>query len=169
MLVLLSSVLEQEPRKPIGEWLILDKAHAIKNHKSQTYHSIPAPREHFNACLIMTDTPLNNKLQDGYALLRTLKSHTLPTFLLFQAASLRSLSSGPSYPEGYHKARHIQLLDATSLQQPQTALKQTFPELHRTLIVKFPLDPEDPRLSNKAFKMFKKSIRPGSRGGKHAG
>ena len=53
-LVLLSGILEQKPRNPIGEWLVLDEAHAIKNSDSRTYHAISALRQHFKACLLMT-------------------------------------------------------------------------------------------------------------------
>ncbi|KAF9779057.1 hypothetical protein IL306_002743 [Fusarium sp. DS 682] len=169
MLVFLSGIFDREPRNPMAEWLILDEAHSIKNRESRTYHSVSTLREQFDGCLMMTGTPLDNKWQDDYALLRMLKGHPISNFLLFKAAFLQSLSSGPGYPEGYHKARYIQMLDATSLRRPQNAIEQAFPRLHRTMIVKFSLDPEDRRRSNEAFKMFKKSRRPGGRGGKTAG
>ncbi|EXA46627.1 hypothetical protein FOVG_03970 [Fusarium oxysporum f. sp. pisi HDV247] len=144
-------MLDQEPRRPMGEWLILDEAHAIKNRESRTYHSILTLRLQFDSCLMMTCTPLDNN------------------FLPFQAAFLQSLPSGPDFPEGFHRERYIQMLDACSLRRPQTTIEQEFPMLDRKRIVIFALDPEDRRRSNNAYNMFKKSRKPGGRGGKLAG
>jgi hypothetical protein len=160
MLVLLSGVLEQEPPKLVGEWLVLDEAHAIKNSESRTYHAISALRCHFNACLMMTGTPLDNKWDDGYALLSMLRGHPLTSFLLFKAAFFESLSSGPGHPEDYHKARFIQVLDAVSLRRPMSTITAAFPSLNQTVIVSFPLDPEDLQRSNHAFKRYKRAMRP---------
>ncbi|KAF4337505.1 CHD3-type chromatin-remodeling factor PICKLE [Fusarium beomiforme] len=77
MLVLLSGILDQEPRKPMGEWLILDEAHTIKNRESRTYHSISTLRCNFDGCLMITGTPLDNKWDDGYALLSMLNGHPI--------------------------------------------------------------------------------------------
>ncbi|KAJ4045994.1 hypothetical protein NW761_008007 [Fusarium oxysporum] len=169
MLVLLSGVLDQEPRRPMGEWLILDEAHAIKNRERRTYHSIFTLRLQFDSCLMMTGTPLDNKWDDSYALLSILHGHPITSFLPFQAAFLQSLSSSPDFPEGFHRERYIQMLDACSLRRPQTTIEQEFPMLDRKRIVTFALDPEDRRRSNDAYNMFKKSRKPGGRGGKLAG
>ncbi|KAM5365955.1 hypothetical protein ACJA88_012226 [Fusarium oxysporum] len=91
MLVLLAGMLDQEPRRPMGEWVILDEAHAIKNRESRTYHSILTLRLQFDSCLMMTCTPLDNKWDDGYALLSMLHGHPITSFLPFQAAFLQSL------------------------------------------------------------------------------
>ncbi|RKK98132.1 hypothetical protein BFJ68_g9281 [Fusarium oxysporum] len=163
MLVLLSGMLEQEPRKPMGEWLILDEAHAIKNRESRTYHSISTLRLQFDSCLMMTGTPLDNKWSDGYALLSMLHGHPITSFLLFQAAFVQSLSTGPDFPQGFHRQRYIQMLDACSLRRPQSAIEEEFPDIDRKRIVTFPLDPEDRRRSNDAYHMFKKARRPGSK------
>ncbi|KAF4452838.1 global transactivator [Fusarium austroafricanum] len=169
MLVLLSGIHEQEPRKPMGEWLIIDEAHAIKNHQSRTYHAISALREQFNACLMMTATPLDNNWTDLYSLISMLKGHPITDFLLFNAAFRQSLDSGPKKPEGFHKRRYIQLLDASSLQRPHSVIKDVYPPLNERKIIRFPLEPENRRLSNESFLMFKKASRPGSRtaGWKH--
>ncbi|EGU74831.1 hypothetical protein FOXB_14668 [Fusarium oxysporum f. sp. conglutinans Fo5176] len=95
--------------------------------------------------------------------------HPITSFLPFQAAFLQSLPSGPDFPEGFHRERYIQMLDACSLRRPQTTIEQEFPMLDRQRIVTFALDPEDRRRSNDAYNMFKKSRKPGSRGGKLAG
>ncbi|KAM0245565.1 hypothetical protein ACHAP5_005373, partial [Fusarium lateritium] len=152
--------LEQKPSKPVGEWLVLDEAHVIKNSESRSYHAISALRSHFHGCLMMTGTPLDNKWEDGYALLSLLRGHPLLSSLLFKAAFLKSLSSGSSYPEDYHKARYIQVLDATSLGRPMDCIKDMFPHINNTVVVMFPLDPEDRQRSNEAFKKFKKAMRP---------
>ncbi|KAM0319440.1 hypothetical protein ACHAPQ_010348 [Fusarium lateritium] len=169
MLVLLSGIHEQEPKRPMGEWLILDEAHAIKNHESRTYHAISALREQFNACLMMTATPLDNNWTDLYALISMLKGHPIANFLLFNAAFRKSLNKGPAEPEGFHKQRCIQLLDACSLQRPLSALNDIYPRLNKRNIIRFPLEPEDRRNSNESFQLFKKFSRPDSRtaGWKH--
>ncbi|KAF5663333.1 global transactivator [Fusarium denticulatum] len=156
MLVLLSGLHEQEPRKPMGEWLILDEAHAIKNHESRTYHAVSALREKFNACLMMTATPLDNSWTDLYALVSMLKGHPITSFLLFNAAFRQSLVSGPTQPEGLHKQRYIQLLDAVSLQRPHSAISDSYPPFYNRKVIKFPLTPEDRRLSNESFQEFKR-------------
>ncbi|EWG45972.1 hypothetical protein FVEG_06600 [Fusarium verticillioides 7600] len=163
MLVLLSGIHEQEPRKPIGEWLILDEAHAIKNHRSCTYHAVSALREQFNACLMMTATPLDNTWTDLYALISMLKGHPITSFLLFNAAFRRTLDSGATEPEGLHKQRYIQLLDACSLQRPRSAIIDSYPPFENRQVIKFPLAPEDRRLSNESFQLFKKFWRPDSK------
>nr|RBQ98575.1 hypothetical protein FVER53263_20036 [Fusarium verticillioides] len=163
MLVLLSGIFEQEPRRPIGEWLILDEAHAIKNRESRTYHSISALRANFDGCLMMTGTPLDNKWSDAYALISLLRGHPITSFLLFQAAFIKSLTSGPDFPEGFHRERYIQMLDACSLRRPHVTVQQEFPDIERKRIVTFPLDPDDRRRSNEAYHMFKKATRTGSK------
>ncbi|KAF5530049.1 global transactivator [Fusarium mexicanum] len=156
MLVLLSGIHKQEPRKPMGEWLILDEAHTIKNHRSRTYHAISSLREQFNACLMMTATPLDNSWTDLYALISMLKGHPITSFVLFNAAFRQSLDSGPARPEGFHKQRYIQLLDAVSLQRPQSAISDSYPPFDNRKIIKFRLAPEDRRLSNESFQEFKR-------------
>ncbi|KAG9503677.1 hypothetical protein J7337_003628 [Fusarium musae] len=163
MLVLLSGILEQEPRRPIGEWLILDEAHAIKNRESRTYHSISALRANFDGCLMMTGTPLDNKWHDAYALISLLRGHPITSFLLFQAAFIKSLTSGPGFPEGFRRERYIQMLDACSLRRPHVTVQQEFPDIEQKRIVTFPLDPDDLKRSNEAYHMFKKASRPGSK------
>ncbi|KAF4502692.1 global transactivator [Fusarium agapanthi] len=148
MLVLLSGMLEQEPQRPIGEWLILDEAHAIKSRESRTYHSIGALRVQFDSCLMMTGTPLDNKWNDAYALISMLHGHPITSFLLFQAAFIQNLSSGPDFPEGFHRERDIQMLDACSLRRPHITVQQEFPDI-------------DPKAHS--YQMFKKSRRPGSK------
>ncbi|KAF5686635.1 CHD3-type chromatin-remodeling factor PICKLE [Fusarium circinatum] len=117
-------MLEQEPQRPIGEWLILDEAHAIKNRESRTYHSIAALRVQFHSCLMMTGTPLDNKWNDAYALISMIHGHPITSFLLFQAAFIQNLSSGPGFPEGFHRERHIQMLDACSRRLPRSTIEQ---------------------------------------------
>ncbi|KAF5600417.1 global transactivator [Fusarium pseudoanthophilum] len=119
MLVLLSGIHKQEPRKPMGEWLILDEAHTVKNHQSRTYHAVSELREQFNACLMMTATPLGEPSTELYALLSMLKGHPITSFLLFNAAFRQSSDSGSTEPEKIHKQRCTQLLDACSLQLPR--------------------------------------------------
>ncbi|KAF5603649.1 global transactivator [Fusarium pseudocircinatum] len=155
-LVLLSGIHEQEPRKPMGEWLILDEAHAIKNHQSRTYHAVSALREKFNACLMMTATPLDNSWTDLYALVSMLKGHPITGFLLFNAAFRQSLVPAPTRPEGLHKQRYIQLLDAVSLQRPHSAISDSYPPFDNRKIIIFSLTPEDRRLSNESFQEFKR-------------
>ncbi|KAF5631954.1 hypothetical protein F25303_9548 [Fusarium sp. NRRL 25303] len=45
-----------------------------------------------------------------------LHGHPITSFLLFQAAFIQSLSTGPDFPQGFHRERYIQMLDARSLQ-----------------------------------------------------
>ncbi|KAF5700423.1 global transactivator [Fusarium mundagurra] len=163
MLVLLSEVHKQEPRKPMGEWLILDEAHAIKNHRSRTHQAISALREQFNACLMMTATPLDNTWKDLYALISMLRGHPITSFLLFNAAFRESLDSGPSEPEQLHKQRYIQLLDACTLQRPQSEIIDSYPPFDSRKIIRFPLTSEDRRLSNESFQLFKRFSRPDSK------
>lgn len=47
-------MLDQEPRSPMGEWLNLDEAHAIKNLESRTYHSMSTLKFQFDSYLMMT-------------------------------------------------------------------------------------------------------------------
>ncbi|KAF5580375.1 global transactivator [Fusarium pseudoanthophilum] len=126
MLVLLSGMLEQEPQRPIGEWLILDEAHAIKNRESRIYHSISALRVQFDSCLMMKGTPLDNKWNDAYALISLLRGHPITSFFLFQAAFIKSLTSGPDFPEGLHRERYIQMLNACSLRRPHITVQQEY-------------------------------------------
>ncbi|SPJ79981.1 uncharacterized protein FTOL_08372 [Fusarium torulosum] len=114
--------------------LILDKAYTIKNRESHIYQSISTLRYNFDSYLIITGTPLDNKWDNSYTLLSILRGHRITSFLLFQAAFLQSSPSGPGFPEGYHRARYIQILDACSLRRPQTVIEQEFPELHRKVI-----------------------------------
>jgi SNF2 family DNA or RNA helicase len=168
-LVLLSGIHEQEPRKPMGEWLVLDEAHAIKNHQSRTYHAVSALREQFNACLMMTATPLDNSWTDLYALISMLKGHPITSFLVFNAAFRQSLDSSHTQPEAFQKQRFIQLLDATSMQRPQSEISGSYPPFNNRKIIRFPLTPEDRRLSNESFQLFRKFSRPDSKtaGWKH--
>ncbi|KAL7759401.1 hypothetical protein ACKLNR_009491 [Fusarium oxysporum f. sp. zingiberi] len=91
-----------------------------------------------------------------------LHGHLITSFLPFQAAFLQSLSSGPDFPEGFHRERYIQMLNTCSLHRPQTTIEQEFPMLDRKHIITFALDPEDRRRSNDAYNMFKKSRKPGA-------
>ncbi|KAF5579377.1 global transactivator [Fusarium pseudocircinatum] len=53
--------------------------------------------------------------------------HGLPiSFLLFQAAFIQSLSSDSDFPEGSHRERYIQMLDACSLRRPHITAQQEY-------------------------------------------
>lgn len=126
-LVLLSGILEQKPRNPIGEWLVLDEAHAIKNSDSRTYHAISALRQHFKACLLMTSTPQDNKWEDSYALLTMLNGHPFTSFLISKAAFIESLNPQATEPAGKHKNCYTQLLNETTLRRPPVAIQDVLP------------------------------------------
>ncbi|KAF5712192.1 global transactivator [Fusarium mundagurra] len=88
-----------------------------------------------------------------------LHGHPITSFLLFQAAFIQSLSSGPEFPQGFYRERYIQILDACSLRRPHITVQQEY----RKRIVTFPLDPDDRKRSSDAYQMFKKARRPGSK------
>ncbi|KAF5571688.1 global transactivator [Fusarium phyllophilum] len=60
-----------------------------------------------------------------------LHGHPITSFLLFQAAFIQSLSSGLEFPEGFHRERYIQMLDACSLRRPHIAVQQEFLDINR--------------------------------------
>ncbi|RGP77304.1 global transactivator [Fusarium longipes] len=128
MVVLLSNALEQNLKRLMGEWLIPGEAHGIKNQGSRTYHAISKLRDTFDCCLMMTGTPLDNKWHDAYALFSMLRGHPLSSFLLFQAAFLQNIESGHRVPEGFHRERFIQMLDACTLRRPMNAIERELPK-----------------------------------------
>ncbi|KAF5538124.1 global transactivator [Fusarium napiforme] len=74
----------------------------------------------------MTGTPLDNKRNDAYALISLLRGHSITSFFLLQAAFIKSLTSGPDFPEGFHREGYIQMRDACSLRRPHITVQQEY-------------------------------------------
>ncbi|VTT74827.1 unnamed protein product [Fusarium fujikuroi] len=63
-----------------------------------------------------------------------LHGHPITSFLLFQAAFIQNLSTGPDFLQGFHRERYIQMLDACSLSRPQSAIEQELIETYRDIL-----------------------------------
>lgn len=69
---LLCSLYVQNRAKQLGPYIVLDEAHKIKNTWSRAYAAVQAIRPFYQACIMMTGTPLDNTWKDAYALLSLL-------------------------------------------------------------------------------------------------
>ncbi|KAL6923087.1 hypothetical protein ACHAPO_001260 [Fusarium lateritium] len=137
-LLLLSGSLDQGSQSPMGEWLVLDDALAIRNPNSRTYHAISNLRDSFNGCLMMVSV-FNYELYDFYPLVSMLRGHPFTSFLFYKATFLQSSKYNddlfhlfplvlPS-PKGYFKKRFEKMFKACCLRRPQWLLYDKIREL----------------------------------------
>ncbi|KAL2016391.1 hypothetical protein VTK56DRAFT_3813 [Thermocarpiscus australiensis] len=158
MASLLSGVIEQmtEDRHRLGEYLILDEAHAIKNTASRTYAAIEMLRSFFNTCIMMTGTPLENTWTDGFALLSLLSGHPITSLARMRLAFTKDSSLRASHnqvPKGAFLTRLIQMMDAVTLRRPLATIEHSLPTRTKE-VVEFSLPGKDLKDSNDAFRAF---------------
>ncbi|KAI7923635.1 global transactivator [Pyricularia oryzae] len=161
VLTLTSEVLEQEGAKRFGRMLILDEAHTIKNTRTISFNAIARFRERFEACLMLTATPLHNTWVDVFALACLLRGHDIRSLTDF-----RSVFTDPSdkrtrktarVPQGHHMDRIVRFMDAFTLRRPISVIhyKLTPFELE---VISIRLSPEDLRNSDEEFNKFKTAM-----------
>ena len=80
-LTLLTEVFDMLGAKKLGQYLVVDEAHAIKNTSGRTCTAVAQLRSLFTTCLMLTGTPVDNTWMDSFALLSLIDGHpiTSPT------------------------------------------------------------------------------------------
>lgn len=152
---LLSGLLRQEGAKPLGEYLILDEAHHIKNFQSLTYWAIKKLRLSFNTCVMMTGTPLDNTWLDVWALLSMLSGHPVTSIKrMRQAFTERGAKKKKRVPMGCYLTRIVAMLEAATLRRPESLVHDLLPG--RTVaVVESDLTDEERNRSNLSYETYK--------------
>lgn len=156
-LTLMSSIFD-ESDKCMGRFLVLDEAQTIKNSGGRTFEIVSVLRDRFDACLMLSGTPLDNTWMDSYALISLLRGHHITSRHVMQALFSEKVNGGRS-PRHKYLVRLMQMMDACTLRRPHSVIASLLPPLTST-IVNFELDDDDLFYSNEAFKEFKKSLGP---------
>ncbi|KAB5580374.1 P-loop containing nucleoside triphosphate hydrolase protein [Coniochaeta sp. 2T2.1] len=153
---LLSGILDMDGAKSLGEYLVLDEAHAVKNTDSQTYNAVKLLRSRCNTCVMLTGTPLDNTWQDGYGYLSLLEGHPVVSqdFMLKAFSDwTEGHSKARAQPEAHHVLRLCQLFDAITLRRPESVVHSNLPKM-TTKVVTFDLDQDSLVKSNFHYKKY---------------
>lgn len=175
---LLSGIFEADGAKKLGEYLVLDEAHTIKNTDGLTYAAIELLRSLFATCLMISGTPIDNTWVDSYALLSLLHGHPITSLArmrlaftdLSERSRLKKAQRG-GLPTDQYLNRIIQMLDAVTLRRPPSTIQSMLQPLSRD-IVELQLPRDDLDQSNRAFKAYKQALdaaRTQSRGNAQGG
>ncbi|KAH6679919.1 hypothetical protein F5X68DRAFT_234442 [Plectosphaerella plurivora] len=182
LLTLMSSH-SQGPGK--GKYLILDEAHTIKNTKTMTYGAVSELRNHFDMCVMMTGTPLDNTWEDAFALLSLMKGHKIVSLAKMRRAfgtpiqPKKAPSSKPGEPavvppqgpvdfgppSDNYMERMVQMLNAVSLRRPADVVHAGLPPL-QTIVFPFILPDEDQKASDSRYLDYRRLLRKRARGSK---
>lgn len=148
----------QSTTKELGKFLVLDEAHTIKNPKSRAFGVVSLFRQNFQACLMLTGTPLDNTWVDCYALFAMLQGdHPIQSFKIMLNAFSAHTSRTKRQPDGKYLVRIGQMLDACTLRRPQSVISANLPQA--TLeVVRFRLAQYDLLNSNAAYVEFRTNI-----------
>lgn len=157
-LTLLSNYMRPETAPALGNYLIIDEAHALKDVYGPTFAAVTELRESFRSCLLLTPTPLDNSWVDACALFSLLRGQPINSLHrmreAFSTTYSRRLPNYDAVPEGKYRTRMIQMMDAVTLRRPGTA---KLPDLtHYT--VEFTMPRSHVSASNRAFEGFAASI-----------
>lgn len=156
---------------PIGRYLVLDEAHHIKSTASRLWGSIARLRKYFDACIMLSGTPLDNVWVDVLGLLLLVQGHQVDTLERIVRGFTAATTSKALYrdirigPQGHHMARIQQLLDAFILRRPATVIKDAISS-YKMFKAEFDLDEEALAASNTAFLLYQEESKKPS-GMKH--
>lgn len=155
LVTLLSGLLQQEGAKRLGEYLVLDEAHHIKNFQSLTYWAIKKLRQSFGTCMMMTGTPLDNTWLDVWSLLSMLSGHPITSIKrMRQAFTDKQGKKRRRVPAGRYLPRIVAMLEAATLRRPESLVHDLLPERTR-VIADFDMSDEERKKSNTAFETYK--------------
>lgn len=156
-ITLLTQLLADNPRG-IGKMLVLDEVHTIKNTESFTYAAISKLRGLFDACIMLTGTPLDNTWEDAFALISLLRGRQ-PIKSLEQMREAFTVMTNqedthkvPS-PTGKFLSRITQYMDSFTLRRPQKTIAKLLP-LVSVAVEIFSLPYDEMKLSDAAYKKF---------------
>lgn len=153
-LALLTGLLTPEKNRRLGNYLILDEAHTVKNIYGSTYAAIRELRECYTACLILTATPFDNSWVDAFALFGLLRGHPIKSLHrmreAFSGTYRKRIPNYDAVPEGKYLDRIQQMMQAVTVVRPNC---NDLPEL-KEYILQFTLSEEEAEKSNRAFEGF---------------
>lgn len=140
--------------KHLGKVLVLDEAQVIKNARGQTYAAISKLREHFDGCVMLTGTPLDNR-RDAYSLFSLLRAHPIETPQTMSLAFLPQSSENEQIAASEKECflRIVQALDAAVLRRPIETIQHMLTSV-RTVVVRFILPQHELSESNRHFLRF---------------
>lgn len=147
-----------------GPFLCLDEAHAIKDMSRATYAAVESIRKRFEACIMMTSTPLDNTWLDVTALLSLLSGHKYNNESHMKQMFLPGSATNETNDRHLYRTplaskdctnRLTQLLDAVSMRRPTDFLATRLPP-KRVEVVQFKLSVQDQQKSDEMFSTYKK-------------
>lgn len=154
-LTLLSDLFFETAGK-MGEVLVLDEAHIVKNVRSRNYAAITVLRSMFHGCLMLTGTPLDNTWLDAFALLSFLESIPIKTIKQMRQAfvSPTATKRKRKIPEGKHFLRFCRCMDACTLRRPPHIYQGGLVYITEEVIIPFDLNDDEASQSNFSFKKY---------------
>ena len=141
----------------LGRLLVLDEAHTIKNTDSCTYAAVALLRRQFEACIMLTGTPLDNTWIDAFALFNLLSGHRIRTMTNMREAFTDPADNMPNrqarIPKVHYFTRLVQMMDACTLRRPLKTVQHMLTDLTVEL-AQFELPGEELKASNDKFRKF---------------
>jgi SNF2 family DNA or RNA helicase len=163
--VLLSGIWKMEGVRHIGRFLGLDEAHTIKNHSGRAYAAVRRFCDQFKVCILATGTMLDNTRADSFALVSLLRGHPFTTMLRVREIFTDGLKQSPRpknlnafFPKGVKLERLVHFLHACTLSRPSSTVMEGI-EQKIDRVISFDPSKEDRENSNKAYAIYKRSMK----------
>jgi SNF2 family DNA or RNA helicase len=162
---LFSGIWKMDGVQHIGRFLAFDEAHTIKNHSGRAFAAARTLRAIFSVVILATGTMLDNTWADAFALVSMLAGHPFTTMLRMRETFTDALKRNPRpknlntcVPEGVKLERLVHFLHAFTLSRPSSTVTGDMEPLKQCL-VEFDLTKEDRENSNKAYRLYNKSMK----------
>ncbi|KAI4643827.1 hypothetical protein J4E93_006840 [Alternaria ventricosa] len=103
-----------------GPILVLDEVNAIKNEKSRTFAALKELKSQFDACIMLTGSPLDNKWSDFYALYHKVGAHDIQSKQEMVQLLVHQKGNLWKAPRAKGLMAFIQILNSFMLRRPET-------------------------------------------------